>query len=350
MKVALISSPYESTPPKRYGGTERIVATLADGLVSRGHEVTIFAAAGSESRGTVVTFWEGPSRPYLPVVHFAHAVRAVATVASDGFDIVHNHIEAGVALGSVCPTPMISTIHESLGSAQDTRPPTFFDLFPEASLVAISDHQAGVARLRRMKVLGRIYNGIDVRGFTFSERPGQYLAFLGLLAPHKGPQHAIAVARETGLPLKIAGKIPTHPEYRAFFETAVLAACDGSIIEFVGELTETEKRGFLRNALCLLAPVEWEEPFGLVIAEAMACGTPVVGFARGSLPELIGPGTGAITTCIREMCRAVDGIGKLDRLAIRTYAEERFDGDRMVSEYELLYYSVLKRQAAIRCN
>ena len=340
MKIAMISTPFERTPPVAYGGTERVVALLTDEMVRRGHDVTLFATGNSLTSARLVSLFEAPIRPYGPVAQLAQAISALDVLQSDPHDVIHNHIDFGIALSSLTSIPMVTTLHNFTPprGGRTSNVGSVFETFTRSRSIAISEWQADQARTYGLNVVATVRNAVDVNAFPFSADPGRYLAFLGLMGPHKGPQYAIEVAHRTGLPLKLAGKISEQPPSREFFQTSIRTACDGRRIEFIGELTEIEKRSFLRDAFCLLVPIVWGEPFGLVMVEALACGTPVLAFGNGASREIIEDGvSGFVVDSIEEMVAAVLRVNELDRQACRRRAKAEFDLVRMVSEYEDVY-------------
>jgi len=322
-------------PPAAYGGTERIVSWLTEELVRRGHEVTLFASGDSLTRAHLVPIVPRALRPagvsdYLPATMLA---LAQAFARAGEFDVIHTHIDVPAVPGArLVRTPVLFTMHGRLDLPWLH---TLFDAYPDLNLVSISDNQRRL--LPAWNWLGTVYNGIALDDYTLHPRPGEYLAFLGRISPEKGVEDAIAVARLAGLPLKIAAKI--DPVDRAYFEERVKPLLGHGAVEYVGEVTQREKDGFLGQALALLFPIRWPEPFGLVMAEALACGTPVVAGRFGSVPEVLEDGkTGFICDSREEMALAVKRIGALDRTACRAQVEARFSAQRMADGYEALYH------------
>lgn len=335
MRITLIANCYERTPPPAYGGTERVVASLADRLVDLGHDVTLFATADSVTKACLRSFFPGRSSPYTADAHLTQAVKALDAVRADPPDVVHSHIDYFAPLASMCPAPTVTTLHNYARLPSAPTAYLIVEAFGHERYVAISESQAARARAAGMRVVQTVYHGIDVGSFPFSAEHGTYLAVLGLLAPHKGPHHAIRVAQGSGVPLKLAGRLSAD---EAYFDEHVGRYIDGTTVELLGELGEHDRNVFLRDALCLLMPIEWDEPFGLVMAEAQACGTPVIGFRRGSVPELVEDGvTGFVVDDGAEMADAVARVSSLERSACRERVRERFGVETMVSRYEALY-------------
>lgn len=340
----MISTPFETTPPERYGGTERIVSLLTEGLVKRGHDVTLFATGNSQTQAKLTSFYDIPIHPYMPHAELSHVTKSLVSVREGNYSLIHNHTKFGIALSTLSSVPMLTTLHGQIGRASDTEfVPTIYETFPNAITVAISNRQAQIGCQYGINVKTRIYNAVDVSKYAYSEQPGTYLVFLGLLAPRKGIHHTIKVAQKTGIPLKIAGKVPINPQMKKLYDTEVAPYIDGSFIEYVGELNDSEKSLLLKDALALLCPIEWEEPFGLTMIEAMACGTPVIAFNRGSVPEIVHHGIGGfIVENTEQMSEAIYSVGKLKRANCRQRVLSAFNSDIMITQYERLYEQLLK--------
>jgi glycosyltransferase involved in cell wall biosynthesis len=335
MRIAQIAPLAESVPPKLYGGTERVVAWLVDELVDLGHKVTLFASGDSQTKAELVPVCPralrlGKPRPD-PVAAQAALLEAVAQRA-DEFDVIHAHIDwLHLPILHRTGVPFLTTSHGRLdlpGLSEMIR------LFPRAPYVSISDNQR--IPLAGAKWLGTVHHGMPKSLLKPSFRPGQYLAFLGRLTHEKGAHVAIRIAQATGMPLRIAAKVPR--DHRSYFKEHLEPLIDGKNIELVGEVDDGRKQGFLDGAAALLFPINWPEPFGLVMIEAMACGTPVIAFRAGSVPEVIDDGvTGFIVDSEEEAVQAVRLVGKLSRRKIRQTFERRFTAGRMADDYVDIY-------------
>jgi glycosyltransferase involved in cell wall biosynthesis len=338
MRLAQISPLAESVPPKLYGGTERVVAWLVDELVDLGHQVTLFASGDSQTKAELVPVCPralrlGKPRPD-PVAAQTALLEAVAQRA-DQFDVIHAHIDwLHLPIVHRIGVPFLTTLHGRLdlpGLSEMIR------LFPSAPYVSISDNQR--LPLAAARWLGTVYHGMPKSLLKPSFRPGQYLAFLGRLTHEKGAHVAIRIAQATGMPLRIAAKVPR--DHRSYFKEHLEPLIDGKQIQLVGEVDDQRKQGFLDGAAALLFPINWPEPFGLVMIEAMACGTPVIAFRAGSVPEVIDDGvTGFIVDSEEEAVRAVGLVGKLKRREIRRTFERRFTARRMADDYVDIYHQL----------
>jgi glycosyltransferase involved in cell wall biosynthesis len=339
MKIAQVSPLWESVPPKLYGGTERIVSYITEELVRQGHDVTLFASGDSVTDAKL----EAPCHQALrlntgifnreaPVVSMMEQVFSSA----EQFDVIHSHLDfLAFSLSRRCPVPVITTLHGRLDLPELV--PVFRD-FSELPLISISDSQR--RPLPWCNWLGTVYHGLPANLYTAHPEPGKYLAFLGRISPEKCPDQAIELAKRVGMPLRIAAKV--DPADRAYFERVVEPLLDHPLVEFVGEVTDGQKNDFIGNAHALVCPYDWPEPFGLVLIEAMACGTPVLAYRRGSIPEVIDHGiTGLISDNLAEMAKQVESIPLVDRRGCRQMFEERFTAERMVRNYLQVYHQVL---------
>ncbi len=342
MRIAQIAPLAESVPPKLYGGTERVVAWLIDELVELGHEVTLFASGDSRTRGSLHPVWPRAlrlGRPRSdPAAAMASLLEAVAGQAGQ-FDVVHAHIDwLHLPLLSRMSVPFVTTLH---GRLDLPGLPDLLRNFPDAPFISISDHQR--LPLSQARWLGTVYHGLPPRMFRPSFEPGSYLAFLGRLSSEKGPEAAIRIATAAELPLHIAAKVPRGD--RGYFKDHLEPRIDGTHIRLTGEVNDATKEEFLRKAAALLFPINWPEPFGLVMIEAMACGTPVIAFRSGSVPEVIDEGvTGFIVDSEEEAVDAVRRVGELDRTKVRERFEQRFTAKRMARDY-VRYYQELTTAA-----
>jgi glycosyltransferase involved in cell wall biosynthesis len=343
MKIAQIAPLIESVPPRLYGGTERIVSCLTEELVRLGHEVTLFASADSITSAELAPCCnralrlDDSVRDIIP--HYMMMVDKVRERADD-FDILHFHTDLfHFPLFRSLETRTLTTLHGRLDLA-DLKP--FYYRFSKMPLVSISAAQR--KPVPHANFVATIHHGIpaDLHRPTFER--GSYLAFLGRISPEKRPDRAIRIAQRAGLPLKIAAKVDRVDE--AYFRDDILPLIDGQRVEFIGEINEREKATFLGDAAALLFPIDWPEPFGLVMIEAMACGTPVLAFRCGSVPEIVEDGvTGKMVESEDEAIAALPEVLSYDRRAIRERFQERFTATRMAREYAGLYCKCLKTAA-----
>jgi len=339
MRIAQVAPLIESVPPALYGGTERVVAYLTDALVELGHRVTLFASGDSKTRAELVPIVPRSLRldrqvhDYLP--YACIQVDRVMRQAHE-FDIVHFHVDL---VHYVCAQPimsrMLTTLHGRL-DLPDLQP--FYRHFPDFALVSISDAQR--APMPPVNWLATVQHGIPPDLLRFAPEAGKYFAFLGRLSREKRPDRAIRIAEATGVPLKIAAKVDRAD--RDYFDSEIKPLLESPLVEWIGEINDSDKSAFLGGACALLFPVDWPEPFGLVMIEAMACGTPVIAFRCGSVPEIVEQGiTGFIVDDMQEAVDAARRVGALNRAQIRRRFEERFTSERMARDYTAVYESVL---------
>jgi glycosyltransferase involved in cell wall biosynthesis len=335
MRIAQLAPLAESVPPKLYGGTERVVAWLVDELVDLGHEVTLFASGDSLTKGKLHPVWPRAlrlgRRGADPNAACSLLLEAIAKRATD-FDLIHSHMDwLPLPLLSRSKVPFLTTLH---GRLDLPGLPDVVREFSAAGFVSISDSQR--RQLPEAKWIGTIHHGLPSSLFRASCDQGSYLAFLGRLAAEKGPEDAIRIAEAAGMPLRIAAKIPKAET--AYVKKQLQPHIDGDKVTLVGEVDDEKKQPFLAGAAALLFPIDWPEPFGLVMIEAMACGTPVIAYRSGSVPEVIEDGvTGFIVDDEEDAVRAVSELPRLDRRVIRARFEERFTAIRMAREYETRY-------------
>ena len=345
MRIAQIAPLFESVPPRLYGGTERVVAYLTEELVRQGHQVTLFASEDSITAAELV-----PCAPRAlrldpdvrdPLPHHMIMLDKVRERA-DEFEILHFHVDyLHFPLFRSERGRTLTTLH-GRQDLVDHMP--FYRRFSEMPLVSISNAQR--APLPGVNFVGTVYHGLPLDLHAPSLEPrGGYLAFLGRISPEKRPDRAIAIARAAGLPLKIAAKVDKVDD--VYFRDVIAPMLDDGGVEFIGEINDHAKGEFLGQAAGLLFPIDWPEPFGLVMIEAMACGTPVLAFRCGSVPEIIEDGlTGRIVSDVGEAVRAIPELLKLDRKAIRARFEERFSAARMASDYVKIYQRILRKHTA----
>ena len=342
MKIAQVAPLIESVPPRLYGGTERIVSYLTEELVGLGHDVTLFASGDSVTSAelapccTRALRLDPAVRDIIP--HFMLMIDKVRERAEE-FDILHFHIDLfHFPLFRLLASQSLTTLHgrQDLG---DLKP--FYSRFAEMPLVSISNDQR--KPLPHANFVATIHHGIPSDLHRPSFEQGKYLAFLGRISPEKRPDRAIRIARAAGIPLKVAAKVDKVDE--DYFRNDILPLIDGPGVEFIGEINEHEKTKFLGEAAALLFPVDWPEPFGLVMIEAMACGTPVLAFRCGSIPEIIEDGvTGKIVDTEEGAIAALSQILSYDRRAVRQRFEERFTAARMAKDYMSTYRKLSKMQ------
>ncbi|MBB5694433.1 glycosyltransferase family 4 protein [Muricoccus pecuniae] len=336
MRIAQVAPLYEAVPPKLYGGTERIVSFLTEALVERGHDVTLFATGDAETKAKLVPVRERALRldPTVRDPGAPHTLLLETVLRrAHEFDVIHLHLDyLPFPSFSRQSVPWVTTLHGRL-DLPELEP--VFDAFPEAKVISISDAQR--RPLPRANWAATIHHGLP-RDLLTSQADGSdgYLAFLGRIAPEKRPDRAIKIAGMAGVPLKIAAKVDrADAEY---FAQEIQPLLGGAHVDFIGEICDRQKPGFLSNARALLVPIDWPEPFGLVMIEAMACGTPVIAYPAGSVPEVVEDGlTGFIVRNEEEAAAAVARLGELDRGRIRARFEERFTADRMAADYEALF-------------
>lgn len=341
MRIAQLAPLWERVPPLRYGGTEAVVSLLADELVRRGHQVVLYASGDSETLAELRSVYPRSLRmaEVEGVIHspagyeWVHVANALKDHAQ--FDIIHNHSgELPMAMSSVVPTPMLSTLHCAITPDAQfvwANYPWFYNTISRASKRTCPDRN----------YLGFVYNGIDVASFPYDEDKEDYLLFLSRISPEKGPVTAIQVAKMLGKKLIIAGKVDKVD--REYYHRVVEPLIDGNLIHFFGEANGEQKRELYRKAMVVLMPLDWEEPFGLVMAEALACGTPVIAFPRGAAPEIIRDGvTGYLVGSVEEMARAVYRLDRIDPKVCRQHVQEHFDVPIMADGYLDLYERILQ--------
>jgi glycosyltransferase involved in cell wall biosynthesis len=341
MRIAIVSPPWFPVPPAAYGGIEWVVALLADGLVDAGHDVTLFASGESRTKARLAYAY-GEALPdrigqCLPELHHALACFERA----DDFDVVNDHSgPLAAVLGAAVSTPVVHTVHGPLTGEAGQVYEQVAAFAPGVGLISLSLNQRKPAP--QLPWVANCPNALDLSAYPVVPRMGEYLLFLGRMSADKGAHRAIEVAKAAGLPLKIAGKM-REPAEKEYFEALVRPNLSWGI-EYLGEVDHLEKVSLLQGARATLFPIEWEEPFGLVMIESMACGTPVIATRWGAVPEVIDDGrSGVIVEDAAEMADAIEEADRLDPLECRRYVEERFSAERMVRDYEGAYRRVLER-------
>jgi glycosyltransferase involved in cell wall biosynthesis len=337
MRIAQVAPLAESVPPRFYGGTERIVSYLTEELVRQGHDVTLFASSDSLTAARLVPCVERALRlnPAVrdPIPYQVMMLDKVARQA-DEFDVLHFHTDIlHVPLIRDFAARTVTTLHGRL-DLPDLKP--FYSAYPDIPLVSISEHQR--RPMPPVNWIATVHHGLPQDLLPFTPKPaGNYLAFLGRISPEKRPDRAIEIASRTGMPLKIAAKID-KADVGYWKEVIEPLVATHRNVEFVGEIDEHRKAAFLGNARALLFPIDWPEPFGLVMIEAMACGTPVIAFRRGSVPEIVDHGvSGFVVDSLDEAVGAVEQLGQVDRSRVRATFAARFTAERMAHDYLDLY-------------
>jgi glycosyltransferase involved in cell wall biosynthesis len=347
MRIAMISTPFVSVPPKDYGGTERVVYELVEGLGGRGHDVTLFAPRDSRTSAELRSLYAEACWPPDPMHDMNHVSWAMRQVRDERFDIVHVHSACALALSRLMSEiPLLYTLHH----VRDETLSSFYRYFPDPQYIAISVDQA--SREEPLPHVHVIHHGLDPEHYEWSETPADYVCFIGRFSEIKGPHTAIDVAERAGVPIRVAGEI--HVVDREFGEREVLPRLEKTHVTYLGCIGMDGKVPFFRDARALLMPIAWNEPFGLVMIEAMLSGCPVIAFPWGSVPEVVEEGvTGFVVQNEREMQAIIRPGGRLehfDRRRCRERAVERFGSARMVEEHEALYQRVLGRSPATRAS
>jgi glycosyltransferase involved in cell wall biosynthesis len=340
MRIAMIAPLIESVPPERYGGTERVVSVLTEELVQRGHDVTLFASGGSKTSARLVPCSDAPLRACPPDTDtVAHALVEMNEVYRQAtrFDIIHNHNDyLAFSFARTATTPTVTTAHGRLDLPEVRRTYGYFD---EQRLIAISHDQR--TWLPNARWVGTVHNPIDIAHYPLRREPGDYLVFRGRSCPEKRPDRAIEIARDTGMRLVIAAKVDKVDQNYYDYAIAPMIARNRGLVEFIGEVGEHEKDELLGGAWAYLFPVDWPEPFGLTMAEAMATGTPVIAPRVGSVPEVIVDGkTGFVCDTLTGMIEAVGRIGEIDRTACREHVERLCSPATIAAGYERIYAAV----------
>lgn len=357
LKIAQVAPLWFAIPPKKFGGVERIVYYLTEGLVKRGHNVTLFASGDSKTSAKLIPGWPRAltkeklynrpipwGNPIFPLVNFTNALEM-----ADKFDIIHIH-ENSTGLSNfftkLVKTPIVTTVHDPFPDKKAIDRQLSFKKYKNHNYVAISKSHKRGARHMNLHFAATIYNGVDLSVLKFKEKPaGNYFVWLGRSAPNKGAREAIMAARKAKAYLRLAGRIDVNSKVAVQYYEKQMKPYFGKKIRYVGEVNDKEKAQLLGNAKALLMPIKWEEPFGLVMAEAMATGTPVIAFNRGAAPEIVQHGkTGFIVKTVSEMASAMKKIDKIDRKACRKRVEEHFSVERMVEDYEKLYFKLINKK------
>jgi len=340
MRIAQIAPIIERVPPKKYGGTERVVSALTEELVKRGHDVTLFASGDSLTAGKLISSHpKGLREAKFPdlygnnVLTLLHA--GLAYSLQSQFDIIHDHIGyASIPLANLAKTPTVVTLHGAISVTNKK----LYEILNKPHYVAISKAQMRPAQ--NLNYVGMVYNGLNFDDYPFPATQKEYLLFVGRLSLEKGSHYAIEVAKYLDRKLVIAAKLE-DVDKKYFFEYIEPNLSDQ--IEWVGEVTQEERNKLMSEALCLLHPVTWREPFGLTLIEAMACGCPVVAFNRGSISEIIQNGkTGFVVEDVDEMLEVIPSIGRINRKYCKEYVLANFNAGKMADGYEEIYNKILE--------
>lgn len=349
MRIAQIAPLDCRIPPKKSGGTERVISALTEELVKRGHEVTLFASGDSKTSArlisvspTALSSRETKEKQNKIFDIYEHNAMNILNIGmayrmQDEFDIIHDHTSqnypASLALANSSSTPVVITLHGAFTKSTTT----LFSFFNNPYYVSISKAQAKAAP--HLTYMGNVYHGLNMEYFPFKAHSKGYLLFSGRISVEKGVHHAIRVAKILNLPLIIAGSVDSN--YKSYMRDKILPHLSDQI-RWVGEVDEKKRNSLMSNALCLLHPVTWPEPFGLSMIEAMACGCPVIAYSIGSIPEIVVPGeTGFVVRTISDMVKAVQKVHTIDRLSCRTLALNKFSVKNMVDGYEAIYNRIL---------
>ena len=341
MRIAQVAPLYESVPPKYYGGTERVVSYLTEELVRQGHEVTLFASGDSKTKARLVAACPRSLRLdehcQDRFVHHLVMLEDVFVRAAD-FDIIHFHVDyMHFPLSRRDPIAQVTTLHGRL-DLPDLVP--LYQEFREMPVISISNGQREPLAWANWQAT--VYHGLPADRYRFRADPGSYLAFLGRISPEKRVDRAIEIAQQVGMPLKIAAKIDRVD--KDYFDLVIAPLLRNPLVEFVGEIGEREKDEFLGNAYALLFPIDWPEPFGLVMIEAMACGTPVIAYRGGAVPEIMEQGhTGFVVEGLKDAVEAVRRVPQLSRKRCREVFEKRFTATRMASDYVQVFERLIRK-------
>jgi glycosyltransferase involved in cell wall biosynthesis len=344
MRIAQVAPLIESVPPRAYGGTERVVHYLTEALVRMGHEVTLFASGDSHTSARLVPVVDralrlNPARPDPVIWHTLMVDRVRELCAS--FDVIHFHIDTvHLPVAVQCRTPSLSTLHGRL-DLPDLKP--LYRRFRQHPLVSISQNQR--TPLPGANWLDTVYHGLPLHLYGFHPQPQDYFAFVGRISPEKRCDRAIEIAIACDTPIRIAAKVDSAD--RAYFDRTIEPLLDHPLVTFVGEIGDEAKDAFIGNARALLTPIDWPEPFGLVIVEALACGTPVIAYGHGSVPELLEDGvTGFIVHDQQQAIAAAREVGRIRRRACRDTFERRFCAPVMAGQYVALYRNLAEARVA----
>ena len=346
LKIAQIAPLWEAIPPKKYGGIEIMIDKITNELIKRGHEVTLFASGDSKTEATLKTVF--PKSLLEMKVDWYHRSQNLINAANafsmaSDFDVIHNHAgDNGLLFSEISKTPVLTTLHNVLPDSEQKKSDEYITMkyfSKKTNFVSISLNQRRRSDLK-LNYVDNIYNGINLKDFSFNKKPKNYLVWLGRIHYGKGLWNAVNAAKISKEKLIIAGNITCETDEEYF--QSVKPMIDGKQIKYIGEVGLKKKNELLSNAKAVLFPTIWEEPFGLVMTEAMATGTPVIGFKKGSVPEVIKNGkTGFVVKDDKEMIKAIKNIDKIDRAECRKRVEDNFTVEKMVDEYEKVYGKII---------
>ncbi|MGI8598443.1 MAG: glycosyltransferase family 4 protein [Chitinophagaceae bacterium] len=348
MKIAQVAPLYEAVPPKLYGGTERVVSYLTEELVKQGHDVTLFASGDSVTNARLVPGVKKAIRLNPDSVDplALHIVQLQDVInRSKEFDIIHFHTDyLHFPFSQAMETPHVTTLHGRLDVPELQE---IYNTFSNPVISISLDQQKPVPQAN---FVGKVYHGLPAELFKAGNGSGDYLAFLGRISPEKGPDKAIEIAKKAGIKLKIAAKVDKVDE--KYFKTEIEHLLDHPLIEFIGEINEVQKQEFLCNAKALIFPINWSEPFGMVIIEAMACGTPVVAYGKGSVNEIIRNGeNGYIVKDVDEAVQVIQNITPAERSLVRSSFEQYYTAERMAKDYVDIYRNLcFQRKTKTKSN
>ncbi|HZP42476.1 MAG TPA: glycosyltransferase family 4 protein [Candidatus Binatia bacterium] len=345
MRIALLSTAAVSVPPSGYGGTERVLAVLADGLVAAGHDVTLFATGDSTTRAKLRALYPGPVWPIDQLSELNHAAWAVAEIGrTGGFDVVHANQPHALPLLRFLRVPCVYTMHHDRQEALAR----FYAQFPDVHYVAISERQRAMHASPAQPHLHLVRHGLDPAAWPFVAAPDGYVCFLGRFAPMKGPHLAVDAARRAGVPIRLGG-CPHPGEGEEFHAREIVPRLAQPGVEWLGEVRGEAQQRLLGRARATLFPIAWEEPFGLVMIESMVCGTPVIAFPRGAAREVVEEGTtGLLVEDVDAMAAAIARADTIDRARCRARAVERFGAERMVRDYLRVYAAAIAETRVAR--
>jgi len=338
----------EQVPPSKYGGTELVISNLTEELVKRGHKVTLLASGNSTTKAKLIPIFEksirndpsvGTDLKKRDAVKFMGIARVVNYLQQHKFDIIHNHIGwRFLPFSSMLNSTIVTTLHGPLDVGYQQ---FVYGSFSNANYISISNNQR--QPMPKLNFASTVYNGIQVDKFIFNNKKGKYAAFLGRMSPEKGPVQAIQAAKKAKIPLIMAAKVDL--EDKKYFNKEVKPLIDGKLIKFIGEVDHRGKVKLLKDAAVLFALIQWEEPFGLFVVEALACGTPVIASCRGAIPELIKDGkTGFLVDNVNQAVKAFHNIDQINRQGCRKLAEDRFSVETMADDYLKTYYKLLAKK------
>ncbi len=340
MKIAMVAPIWERVPPEKYGGIELVVHLLTEELVRRGHEVTLFATGNSVTEARLEYIFETSQRKWMHLIEpdLLHTSFAYHRIREEGdYDIIHNHTGyTGVALSDFIDIPVLTTLH---GIFTEVNTP-FFRYFKDTCFYnSISDEQR--RGLPELNYIATVYNAIDVKSYPYREEKEDFFLWLSRVSPLKGAHHAVNIAKKAGIKLLMAGKIDEGDRY--YYDHDVRPYIDGKQIVFLGEVSEEEKRDLMSRAKAFIFPITWSEPFGLVMIEAMACGTPVLATRKGAVPEVVVDGrTGFIVDKPMQIVEKIKLVEKINPRDCRKHVEERFSEERMARDYEEVYQKIIE--------